>query len=127
MATTVGNQKSASHLLRRRRVRRRGAAGLLLPAEVRVEAAGLELLVLLAERARPAAEVDAAVAAGRVGEPELRAQLLAVRARVDPLAPRQRAQQRVQGAARPARRRPPVHDLRVPPERDARAPARQAT
>jgi hypothetical protein len=114
----------ASHPLRRGRVR----GGLVeVPAEVGVEAAGRELLVLLAERAGLAAAVDAAVAAGRVGEPELRAHLLPVRAGVDPLAPRQVAQQRVQRAARPARRRPPVHDLRDPAERDARAPARQAT
>ena len=103
-----------------------GGGALLVPAEDGVVAAGLELLVLLAERARLAAEVDAAVAAGGVREAELGAHLGAVRAGVDPLAPREVGQQRVERPRRAARRRAAVHDLRHATERDARAPARQA-
>jgi hypothetical protein len=103
-----------------------GSLGVEFPPEVWVESACLELLVLLAERAGLAAEVDAAVAAGVLGEAELGAQLGAVGAGVDPLAPREVGQQRVQRPARPARRRAAVHDLGDATERDARAPARQA-
>lgn len=103
-----------------------GALHVEVPSDVRVEAPGLELLVLLAERAWLAAEVDAAVAAGRVRERVLGAHLGPVGAGVDPLAARERRQQRVQRPARPARRRAPVHNLRDAPERDARAPASQA-
>jgi len=121
----------AAHPLRCRRVHAgsgvgRRLLGVDVPAEVGVEAAGLELPVLLAERAGLAAEVDAAVAAADVGEAELRAHLGAVRAGVDPLAPREAGQHRVDGARGAARRRAAVHDLRDPTERDARAPARQA-
>ena len=93
-----------------------------------VEAARRELPVLLAERAGLAAEVDEAVGAWRLGEAELRAHHGAVGAGVDPGALRRReaGDDRVQCPARPARRRAAVHHLRDPPERDARAPVRQA-
>jgi hypothetical protein len=118
----LAGQRSAAHPL----CGRRQHSGVAVPAEDGVEAAGLELLVLLAERARLAAEVDEAVAAGGLGEAELGAHLGAVRARVDPLAAREVGQHRVQRPRRAARRRAAVHDLRHAPERDARAPARQA-
>jgi len=69
-----------------------------------VEAAGLELAVLLAERAGLAAEVDAAVGAGLLREPVLRPQLGAVDAGVEAGAqPRHRRQQHVQRPAHAAR------------------------
>ena len=123
--------RSAAHLLHAGRVDAAGAAVAALlvevPADLGVVAAGLELLVLLDERAGLAAVVHAAVAAGLVRERVLGAHLGAVGAGVDPVAPRERRQQHVERAARPTRRRAPVHDLRHLPERDARAPASQAT
>ena len=95
---------------------------------VHVEASVVELAVLLAERAPLAEEVDEAVGAGVLPQAQLRAQLGAVEAGVDALepVPRQRHDHRVQRRARAARRRPPVHELRHLPERDAREQARHA-
>lgn len=122
---------SASHPLRGRRGHGdagSGPLGVELPAEDGLVAARLELPVLLAERAWQAAEVDDEVGAGRLGEAVLLAHPAAVRAGVGPRAPRRRQvlDEREQRRARPARRRAVVHDLRRPPERDARAPKRHA-
>ena len=65
-----------------------------------VEAAGLELAVLLAEGAGLAEHVDAAVAAGRLLEPVLLTQPGAVAAGVEAAHPRHRRQR---GVHRPAR------------------------
>jgi len=99
-----------------------------VPSYVHVEASVAELAVLLAERAQLAEEVDEAVGAGVLPQAELRAQLGAVEAGEDALepVPRDRGDERVQSRARAARRRPPVHDLRHLPERDAREQARHA-
>ena len=97
-----------------------------VPAEHGVVAAGDALPELQAPRALLAPAEDAAVAAGGVGEAVLGAHLAAVGAGVDALAAGDHGQQRVQRAAGAARRRAPVHHLRHPPERDARAPARHA-
>jgi hypothetical protein len=70
--------------------------------ERHVEAAGLELAVLLAERAGPAAPVDAAVGAGLLLEAVLRADLGAVAAGVEAAHPRPRREQQVQRPARAA-------------------------
>lgn len=98
-----------------------------VPSEVHVEAALLELAVLLGEGAGLAEEVDGAVGAGLLLQAVLGPHLGAVEAGVDAVAAREEHHQRVQRPARPARRRPPVDDLRDLPERDARAQARHAT
>ena len=95
--------------------------------EAHVEAALLELAVLLAEGAGPAPQVDEAVGAGRLLQAVLGPHLGAVDAGVDTAAARDEKHQRVQRPARPARRRPPVDDLRDLPERDARAQPRHKT
>ena len=123
--------RSASHSLRGRRGHGDaggGPLGIEFPAKDGFVAARLELPVLLAERAWQAAEVDDEVSAGRLWEAVLLAHPAAVRAGVGPRAPRRRQvlDEREQRPARPARRRAVVHDLRRPPERDARAPKRHA-
>ena len=91
-----------------------------------VESARLELAVLLAERAGLAAEVDAPVGAGLVGEPVAGPQPGAVAAGVEAAQPRRRRQQEVERPARAAGGGPLVHDAGDPPEGDARAEERQA-
>lgn len=98
----------------------------LLPSEGHVEAACLELAVLLAERAGLAAEVDAAVGAGLLCEPVPGPQLGAVAAGVEAAQPHQRRHQEVERPAGAAGGGPLVDDAGDPPEGDARAEVRQA-
>lgn len=97
------------------------------PAKRGFVAEALEVPVLLAQRALQAEGVDAAVAAGVLGEVEAVAHLAAVAAGVEAVAVGEEAEQHAQHARRAARPLPPRHDLRAPPERDARAHRRQAT
>ena len=74
-----------------------------VPADPHVEAAVLELAVLLGEGAEAAEEVDAAVAAGLLREPVLLPQLGTVAAGVEAGAyPRRHGQQHVERPARTA-------------------------